>query len=137
VTTPALGIAPEMFERFAELVADRVAGRLHAEPGRRRLVDAAAVADTLGVSRGCVYAHADELGGKHIGNGPRGRLRFDLDKALAAWTSRSTSKESQQAKKPTTTGNSPRRRRQGMGSSVELLPIRGSTVPPNVGRERS
>jgi hypothetical protein len=137
VTTPPLGVAPEMFERFAELVADRVAGRLHAEPVRRRLVDAAAVADTLGVSRDCVYAHADELGGKHIGNGPRGRLRFDLDQALAAWTSRSTSKESQQPKTPTTKGNPLRRRQQGMGSGAELLPIGGSSVPPNIGRGQS
>jgi hypothetical protein len=137
VTTPALGIAPEMFERFAELVADRVAGRLHAEPVRRRLVDAAAVADTLGVSRGCVYAHADELGGKHIGNGPRGRLRFDLDKALAVWTSRSESKKSHEQKAPAPGSNSSRRHRPRMGSGAELLPVRGSLTPVDAGRERS
>jgi hypothetical protein len=57
-----------------------------ARPARGRLVDAAVVADALGISRDCVYAHAAELGGKRIGEGPRGRLRFDLDQALAALT---------------------------------------------------
>ncbi len=108
-----------------------------AEHARGGLVTAATVAAVLGVSRDCVYAHADELGGKRICDGPLGRLRFDLDRALAALTPCSTSKESQQPKTPTNTGSSPRRRRQGMGSSVELLPIRGSTVPLNVRRECS
>ena len=118
-------------------IAERVADLLHEKVPRARLVDAATVADALGVSRDCVYAHAAELGGERIGSGPRGRFRFDLDRALAAWTACSTSKESQQPKTPTTTGSSPRRRRQGMGSSAELLPIRGSAVPLNVGREQS
>jgi hypothetical protein len=122
---------------LADAIAERVADLLHDESPRARLVDAATLADALGVSRDCVYAHAAELGGERIGSGPRGRLRFDLDRALVAWTSRSTSKESQQPKTPTTKGNPPRRRRQGMGSSAELLPIRGSSVPPNIGRGQS
>ena len=41
----------------------------------------------LELSRDWVYAHAEELGEQRIGDGPRGRLRVDLDRALTAWTS--------------------------------------------------
>jgi len=41
------------------------------------LVDAATLADHLGISRDTVYRHADELGVIRIG----GRLRFDLERA--------------------------------------------------------
>lgn len=126
-----------------DALADRIAERLRVTDDAScpseapRLVDARAVAHAIGISRDAVYAHAEQLGGHRVGDGPRGRLRFDLDRALAAWTSRSSSKESHQPKTPTTTGSSPRRRRQGMGSSPDLLPIRGSTVPLNAVRERS
>jgi hypothetical protein len=76
----------ELLERIADLLAEYVPHVRRAAPTRGTLVDASTVADALGVSRDCVYAHAGELGGKRIGNGPRGRLRFDLDHALAAWT---------------------------------------------------
>lgn len=49
------------------------------ETGEARYVDAALVAQKLGVDRDWVYAHARELGGVRLG-GPRGRLRFDLQK---------------------------------------------------------
>jgi len=57
--------------RVAELIADQVS------PPAARLVDAAYVAQLLGVERDWVYAHADQLGGIRLG-GPKGRLRFDL-----------------------------------------------------------
>jgi len=40
------------------------------------LVDAASVAEHLGVSRDYVYEHADDLGARRLGSGPRARLRF-------------------------------------------------------------
>lgn len=43
-----------------------------------RLVDAVTVAAYLRVSRGYVYEHADELGCRRLGSGPRARLRFSL-----------------------------------------------------------
>jgi hypothetical protein len=43
------------------------------------LVDAATLAELLGVERNWVYAHAKQLGGIRLG-GPRGRLRFDLQR---------------------------------------------------------
>jgi hypothetical protein len=121
---------------LVEAVAERVADRLRATP-TRGLVDAATVAATVGVSRDCVYAHATELGGRRIGSGPRGRLRFDLDRALAAWTSRPPSKRSQAPQTPMTAGDSPYRRSQRLGSRPELLPIRASGAPLDASRRRS
>jgi hypothetical protein len=60
-----------------EQIAYRVAGLLGA--GRvlsSHYVDAATLADDLGVDRHWVYANADKLGVIRLG-GPRGRLRFD------------------------------------------------------------
>lgn len=122
---------------LADAIVERVAELLCADPRQGVLVDAATLADKLGVSRDCVYAHADELGCQRIGGGPRGRLRFDLNRALVAWTSRSHSKESRTPKLPAPTGDVARRRRQRMGSSPGLLPIRGSASLLDVERERS
>jgi hypothetical protein len=97
-------------------------------PARGGLVDAAAVAEALGVSRETVYAHAAELGGQRIGDGPRGRLRFGLDQALAAWTSCSSSKESQDRESPAPARSSAGRRRKRLGSEPPLLPIKGSPI---------
>jgi hypothetical protein len=121
---------------FARLIGERVA-ELLCPPPTRGLVDAATLAATLGVSRGAIYAHAEELGGRRIGNGPRGRLRFDLDSALAAWTSRPTSKKSQAPQTPIAAGNSPSRGSQRLGSRSELLPIRPCARPLDAGRRRS
>jgi hypothetical protein len=41
------------------------------------LLTASEVAVALNVTRGWVYAHADELGAIRLGDGPRPRLRFD------------------------------------------------------------
>lgn len=41
------------------------------------LLTAAEVAVAFHVTRGWVYAHADELGAIRLGHGPRPRLRFD------------------------------------------------------------
>lgn len=64
---------------MVEAIARRVVELLEMLPERTavRLIDAAAVADLLGVERDWVYAHANELGAVRLG-GPRGRLRFDM-----------------------------------------------------------
>jgi hypothetical protein len=84
---------------FADAVAERVAHLLGSHQPTAGLVDASAVAARLGVSRDWVYAHADEMGGRRIGEGSRGRLRFDLDQVLHAWRSDTKSEEAQ-ANKP-------------------------------------
>ncbi|HXE45396.1 MAG TPA: hypothetical protein VN635_09360 [Conexibacter sp.] len=62
--------------QLAELVAERVAQLLRSAPAAR-FVDAATLADLLGVRRDWIYSHKRELGGFRL-NGEHGRLRFDL-----------------------------------------------------------
>lgn len=134
--TPELKLSPRE-QLLADTIAERVAALLTAEPAHCLLVDAATLATVLGVSRDCVYAHAAELGGERIGSGPRGRLRFDLDRALTTWTSRSESGGSRQGKAPAQGRISHRARSPRMGSRAELLPLRGSASASDAGRERS
>jgi hypothetical protein len=122
---------------LADRIAERVVALLHAEPACISLVDAATLANAFGVSRDYVYAHAAELGGRRVGTGPRARLRFNLDQVLTAWTSRSMSRESQPPQTPVDTGTSTRRKRGRLGTSRELLPIRGSATATDASRERS
>ena len=60
------------------------AGRPAVGPRGRALLTAAQVARELQVSRSWVYQHAEELGARRLGDGPRGRLRFDLETVRAA-----------------------------------------------------
>jgi hypothetical protein len=81
--------APALTERellLADAIAERVAGLLSADedPAGLRLVSAAEVARELNVGRQWVYEHAEELGARRLGDGPRGRLRFDLETVRAA-----------------------------------------------------
>ncbi len=66
-------------------LADALVARLQRPSGG--LVDAQTLADYLAVDRSYVYQHASELGARRLG-GPGGRLRFDLDHALAAHAAR-------------------------------------------------
>ncbi len=118
--TVALTLTPDQLDALA----DAVAARLQPAPVAT-LVDAQTVADALGVSRDTIYAHADRLGGRRIGDGKRPRLRFDLDQALAAWTRRSVDDGSLDPKSPTVRAVSRRRRGAGKGSGRRLLPIHG------------
>lgn len=61
-----------------EAIAARVAELLGGPVGTRRYVDAARLAEVLGVERQWVYEHSAQLGAIRLG-GPRGRLRFDLE----------------------------------------------------------
>src|ERR1700690_3814881 len=70
-------------ENLVEQIAERlgVGGEPSGQKMASRLVTAQELADTLGVSPETVYAHAEELGARRLGDGPRPRLRFDLDQA--------------------------------------------------------
>lgn len=108
---------------LADAVADRVAYLLSSRPQSVNLVDAATVAEALSVSRDWVYAHAAELGGRRIGRGNRGRLRFDLGYVLDTWrSSESTTPggEVQRPRRPITQ----RAKSTPAPSEGELLPIR-------------
>ena len=87
------------------------------------LVTAATLADYLGVSRAWVYENALRLGAVRLGDGPKARLRFDLEHAKST-LSCSAGRESEAA----VSAQPPRsraRRRSSTGTSVVLLPIRG------------
>lgn len=58
------------------------------------LVGVATLAAELGVSRRFVYEHRDELGAVRLGDGPKARIRFDLEAAKAGMAC-SASKRSQ------------------------------------------
>lgn len=60
-----------------QALAQEVARLLGADTEPDGLLTARQVAARFNVDRGWVYAHADELGVIHLGNGPRPRLRFD------------------------------------------------------------
>lgn len=107
-------------DELAARVADVLAGREARDP----LVDAEACAAFLNVEREWVYEHAVELGGKRLGGGPRGRLRFDLDEVLRRLESWSIDRGSGAASAPAVEPRTRPRRRSAMGTEVELLPIR-------------
>jgi hypothetical protein len=123
LTPRELLLVDAIAERVAELQRGEVAF------GATGMVDAATLAATLGVSRAYVYAHWQELGGKRLGSGPRGRLRFDLDRAARAVTPCSASKRSRAAKQSASPAKSAPRRRKRTGSGSRLLPIKGVMTP--------
>lgn len=102
-------------QRVAELLAEGIE-ESRGRPGE--LVDAAAVARLLGVSRATVYAKADELGAIRVGNGKRARLRFDPARIVA--NGPTVSPESAR-----TARHRQRSRRSMQRPNSNLLPIRG------------
>jgi hypothetical protein len=96
-----------------EQVAD-LRRQLGVEAPVSQWIDATEAARRLGVSRDYIYAHADALGAKRLGDGPKARLRFNVAK-LAAPGERAGSEA-----KP----NAPKRRQRKVG--VPLLEVRGT-----------
>jgi hypothetical protein len=89
------------------------------------LVDAQTLADLLGTSRDYVYAHAAELGVLRLGTGPKARLRFDPEKAIA------TLSQGRRDPQPATSEANPtrrRRRRKSAAASIPLLAVRENRV---------
>jgi hypothetical protein len=110
--------APQL-ETLAGLIADRLTDR-----PRASLVGVKEAAAYLGCESSWVYEHAHELGVRRLGDGPKARLRFSLDEIdeklrIGLASSRSEAATSVQP------AGSRRRRRGSMGTTVELLPVRG------------
>jgi hypothetical protein len=85
------------------------------------LVDAGVLARHLGLTRTWVYENAAQLGAIPVGDGPRPRLRFDLETAIQAFRARRRPNEPiPAADRPRPT---PTRRRPSTSPSVPLLPI--------------
>ena len=102
---------------------------------REGLVDALEVANYLGVDRSWVYEHADELGARRLGNGPRARLRFSLAEVDERLSACSAGRESA-TPEPAPRGALRPRRRRRMGTTGELLPIRGR-IPAGTAARRT
>jgi predicted DNA-binding transcriptional regulator AlpA len=125
-----LALVDAVARRVLELLDEREAPR-----ARSRLVSAAELAEALGVSRDWIYRHAEDelepalvrLGaddGSRSEHGGR-RLRFDLEKAVAAASGRQASERSQPADPPAPVERAHRPRRRPPGSEVPLLPVQG------------
>jgi hypothetical protein len=112
---------------LVEAVARRVVELLdeRERPAARQLVDATGLAEVLGIARSTVYEHADELGAFRMGDGPRAAVRFDPERALAAWTARDRSERSEATDLPPVRASGRRRRRAAGRSDGDLLPVRG------------
>jgi hypothetical protein len=116
-----LALVDAVAQRVLELLDQR------AETPSTGLVDASTLARTLGVSRSTIYAHALELAAVKVGGGSRPRLRFDPETAREAWTRRSASESSHAPQPPAVSGVRRRRRREPMGSTGRLLPVKGQS----------
>lgn len=109
-----------LVEALAEPLAERIKEIL-GRPARSTLVTAGDLAEILGITVDTVYRHKDKLGAIALGDGARPRLRFDVDKATAAWAERQPAPD---APEPSNRHQGGRRRRPSASSS--LLPVRRS-----------
>jgi hypothetical protein len=110
-----------------DAIAQRVAELL--QPHSAGLIDAATLANRLGVSRSTIYEHSTELCAIEVGEGTRPRLRFDPEKALAIWTRRSRARGSQPQQSHMQPGKRRPRKAAGNGSTPQLLPVRDRFAP--------
>lgn len=79
----------EDIEAIAERAAHRVVQLLERPgTGAYQLLDPKELAKRLNVSLDYVYAHAADLGAMRLGDGPKARLRFDLQTAQIAMRAR-------------------------------------------------
>lgn len=79
----------EDIEEIAERAAYRVVQLLERPgPSVYQLLDPKELARALNVSLDYVYAHAVDLGAMRLGDGPKARLRFDLQTAQSAMRAR-------------------------------------------------
>jgi hypothetical protein len=112
---------PETVMALAAEIADRLeTRRVEPEPW----VAAGVVAAHLSTTTDYIYKHAAELGGVKLGEGSKGRLRFKLSTVDAA-LSRLGGGGSAEAPERTAKRKPPRRRRRPLGTTGDLLPIRG------------
>src|SRR6478609_2341475 len=107
-------------EASIEAVASRVVEMLRSQSvdTDRELVDVAEAARRFGVSRDWVYGNADQLGAIRLGDGPKARLRFDVQEVEQRLA------KSKRVERPSASTRPVRYRRRKTRESVELLPIR-------------
>ena len=114
---------------FVEAVARRVVELLdERHQPASGLVDARTLAGMFGLSVSAVYEHSARLGAVRLGTGKRQLVRFDVERARAAWTRGVSGEESQPPKPPVDAaqlGARRRRKRSAARSTDGLLPVRG------------
>jgi hypothetical protein len=108
---------PADIEAIAELVVERLAER-DRRPARIGLATASEVAERYGVSVSWVYANKHRLGALVLGDGPKARLRFDLE-CVAQALGRPVEKDSKRPRR-----RRGRLRKSGLPAGVELLQAR-------------
>ena len=116
---------PDDLAALADLIADRLAERLAARELAGRWLTAAEVAQRFGVSAEWVREHRVELGAVRLGDGPRGRLRFDQQRVAEALSADAPTS----ARSPSSAGSVAESSRQRVtvataGNSVPPLPVR-------------
>lgn len=118
--------AVQLSDEAIEAVAERVVELLRGEPITAGLVDAAEVARRFAVTRQYVYENAERLGAVRLGDGPRARLRFDLERVVEVLAPATL-----EARQRMPDNSRPARRPRRSSSSVALLPIGAKRVPTN------
>lgn len=117
---PDVRLRPEDVEAIAERVVEHLAER----DGRRvtlGLATAAEVAKLYGVTPSWVYANKKRLGAVRLGDGPKARLRFDLERVEDELRIRANSHP---RRRPRARRGRPRRT--ALPPGVDLLRGRGS-----------
>lgn len=110
----------EMLSTDSAEASKRPADSAGETKGKPALLDTAATAERFAVSTEYLYAHADRLGAKRLGDGPKARLRFDptvVEERLAA---------DRPAQSAPTGADRRTRKRCRKQAAVDLLPVRGS-----------
>jgi hypothetical protein len=96
--------------------------------GADELLTAAEVARRFGVSRDHVYRHAADLGAIRIGDGPRGRLRFDAATVAERLTACEGSKRSVPPTPASQADSRPKRRRRS-ARGPDRAPDKPALIP--------
>jgi len=132
-------LSDQQLAQLADLIAERLRTTTDPPPSpagdrcAKRLVTAAELAAELGVARGFVYEHRDELGAIRLGTGPKAPLRFDVESAKRAMSC--TTGEGSPRRIASVDGASgqrqaPRRRRlpSGLPKPGSVLAVRGDAA---------
>lgn len=118
-----LCLSAEQLVELAYLIADRLEGCREVRPA---LVGVREVAAYLAVDASWVYEHAREIGARKLGDGPKARLRFSLAEVDQKLSACMMSRKSTEAQSRMAESKRRRARTRRLGTTVELLPIRGA-----------
>ena len=111
-------LEPEDIEAIAERVVERLTQETRPGVGIG-LATAADVAELYGVSVGWVYANKRRLGALLLGEGPKARLRFDLEHVAEALGTRAHARPAPPRRRQR------RPRKSGLPPGVELIQAGG------------